>query len=496
MFDTAGESFLTAYRWTMEHLFVINIIFSLIIIFFRRRNPTTVWAWLLLLYFVPILGFVLYLLLGQDFRKERMFKMKEIEGEIKYAVRRQEESIYRKKLRLRDPELERFKRLILYNLNEGEAVLTDNNDIRIFTDGREKFQALLSEMDHARNYIHVQYYIIKNDELWKEIEEVLVRKVRQGVEVRVLFDSMGCRGMHRSDWARLERAGIKVAEFFPALLGKLQLRINYRNHRKIVVIDGRIGFVGGFNVGREYVGMDKKFGYWRDTHICIEGSAVTSLAVRFVLDWNYAARENLFLEDRLFEIPEYVRGGRDPVQIISSGPDSSSQEIRDNYLRLIHMARKNIYIQTPYFIPDDDIRDALLIAAKSGIDVRIMIPCKPDHPFVYWATYSYLGEMIEAGARCYTYDNGFLHAKCMCIDGLVTCMGTANMDIRSFSLNFEVNAVVYSARTTEKLMEAFENDITKSTLVTRKMYEQRDLVIRVSCRRYYRKPCKERVNVL
>lgn len=479
MFDTAGESFLTAYRWTMEHLFVINIIFSLIIIFFRRRNPTTVWAWLLLLYFVPILGFVLYLLLGQDFRKERMFKMKEIEGEIKYAVRRQEESIYRKKLRLRDPELERFKRLILYNLNEGEAVLTDNNDIRIFTDGREKFQALLSEMDHARNYIHVQYYIIKNDELWKEIEEVLVRKVRQGVEVRVLFDSMGCRGMHRSDWARLERAGIKVAEFFPALLGKLQLRINYRNHRKIVVIDGRIGFVGGFNVGREYVGMDKKFGYWRDTHICIEGSAVTSLAVRFVLDWNYAARENLFLEDRLFEIPEYVRGGRDPVQIISSGPDSSSQEIRDNYLRLIHMARKNIYIQIPYFIPDDDIRDALLIAAKSGIDVRIMIPCKPDHPFVYWATYSYLGEMIEAGARCYTYDNGFLHAKCMCIDGLVTCMGTANMDIRSFSLNFEVNAVVYSARTTEKLMEAFENDITKSTLVTRKMYEQRDLVIRV-----------------
>lgn len=323
---------------------------------FQRRNPTTVWAWLLLLYFIPGLGFILYLILGQNFRKDRMFKMKEIEGEIKYAVRRQEESIYRKKLRLRDPELERFKRLILYNLNEGEAVLTDNNDIRIFTDGREKFQTLLSEMDHARNYIHVQYYIIRNDELWKEIEEVLARKARQGVEIRVLFDSMGCRSMRRSDWARMEKAGIKVAEFFPALLGKLQLRVNYRNHRKIVVIDGRIGFVGGFNVGREYLGKNKKFGYWRDTHICIEGSAVTSLAVRFVLDWNYAARENLFLEDRLFEIPTYVRGGRDPVQIISSGPDSSSQEIRDNYLRLIHMARKNIYIQTPYFIPDDDIR--------------------------------------------------------------------------------------------------------------------------------------------
>ena len=479
MLEVAGDGVINVYKWTMEHLFLINIVFSLLIIFFQRRNPTTVWAWLLLLYFIPVLGFVLYLILGQNFRRERMFKMKEIEGEIKYAVRRQEESIYRKKLRLRDPELDRFKRLILYNLNEAEAVLTDNNDIRIFTDGREKFQALLSEMDRARNYIHVQYYIIKNDELWKEIEEVLVRKARQGVEIRVLFDSMGCRGMRRSDWARLEKAGIKVAEFFPALLGKLQLRVNYRNHRKIVVIDGRIGFVGGFNVGREYIGKDRKFGYWRDTHVCIEGSAVTSLAVRFVLDWNYAARENLFLEDRLFEIPTYVRNGRDPVQIISSGPDSHSQEIRNNYLRLIHMARKNIYIQTPYFIPDDDIRDALEIAAKSGIDVRIMIPCKPDHPFVYWATYSYLGEMIEAGARCYTYDNGFLHAKCMCVDGLVTCMGTANMDIRSFSLNFEVNAVIYSARTTERLMEAFENDIAKSTLVTRKKYEQRDFVIRI-----------------
>ena len=479
MLEVAGDGVINVYKWTMEHLFLINIVFSLLIIFFQRRNPTTVWAWLLLLYFIPVLGFVLYLILGQNFRRERMFKMKEIEGEIKYAVRRQEESIYRKKLRLRDPELDRFKRLILYNLNEAEAVLTDNNDIRIFTDGREKFQTLLSEMDHARNYIHVQYYIIKNDELWKEIEEVLVRKARQGVEVRVLFDSMGCRGMRHSDWARLEKAGIKTAEFFPALLGKLQLRVNYRNHRKIVVIDGRIGFVGGFNVGREYIGKDKKFGYWRDTHVCIEGSAVTSLAMRFVLDWNYAARENLFLEDRLFELPTYVRNGRDPVQIISSGPDSKSQEIRNNYLRLIHMARKNIYIQTPYFIPDDDIRDALEIAAKSGIDVRIMIPCKPDHPFVYWATYSYLGEMVEAGARCYTYDNGFLHAICMCVDGLVTCMGTANMDIRSFSLNFEVNAVIYSARTTGRLMEAFENDIAKSTLITRKKYEQRDFVIRI-----------------
>lgn len=466
------------YTWVLDHLFIINIIFSLLIIFFQRRNPTTVWAWLLLLYFLPVFGFILYLIFAQNFRKERMFKAKEIEGELKYAVRRQEESIFRKKLRLRDPELERFKRLILYNLNEGEAVLTDNNDVRIFTDGEDKFRELIYELDHAKRYIHLQYYIIRDDELWKEIEEVLIRKVRQGVKVRVLFDSMGCRSTRHSVWTRLEDAGVEVAEFFPALLGKFQLRLNYRNHRKIVVIDGRLGFVGGFNVGREYLGRSRKFGYWRDTHLCIEGSAVTSLAVRFVLDWNYAARENLFLDDSLFEIPEYIRGGRDPIQIITSGPDSKYPKIRDNYLRLIHMARKNIYIQTPYFIPDDDIRSALVIAAKSGIDVRIMIPCKPDHPFVYWATYSYIGEMIEAGARCYTYDNGFLHSKCLCVDGLVSCVGTANMDIRSFALNFEVNAVIYSAKTTLRLEEAFENDISKSTMITRKRYRQRNWIVR------------------
>ncbi len=466
------------YTWVLEHLFIINIILSLLIIFFQRKNPTTVWAWLLLLYFLPVIGFVLYLIFAQNFRKERMFKAKEIEGELKYAVRRQEESIFRKKLRLRDPELERFKSLILYNLNEGEAVLTDNNDVRIFTDGEDKFRELIYELDHAKSYIHLQYYIIRDDELWKKIEEVLIRKVRQGVKVRVLFDSMGCRSTKHSVWRRLEAAGVEVAEFFPAFLGKFQLRLNYRNHRKIVVIDGRLGFVGGFNIGREYLGRSRKFGYWRDTHLCIEGSAVTSLAVRFVLDWNYAAKENLFLDDSLFEIPEYVRGGRDPIQIITSGPDSRYPKIRDNYLRLIHMARKNIYIQTPYFVPDDDIKSALVIAAKSGIDVRIMIPCKPDHPFVYWATYSYIGEMIEAGARCYTYDNGFLHSKCLCVDGLVSCVGTANMDIRSFELNFEVNAVIYSSKTTLRLEKIFENDIPKSTMITRKKYRQRNWFIR------------------
>lgn len=479
MAETIWNGAVIIFEFVMDHLLIINVLLSLIIVFFERRSPQAVWTWLLLLYFIPIVGFILYLVIGQDFHKSRMFKAKEIEGELKYAVRKQEETIYRRQLRLVNPELNRFRDLILYNLEAGQAVLTDNNDIRIYTDGKEKFHALIEEMKQAKKYIHLQYYIIRSDELWQQIEPVLIAKAHEGVEVRVLFDSMGCRTMHNRDWERLEREGVQVAEFFPAFLGQLQLRMNYRNHRKIVVIDGRIGFVGGFNVGREYLGLDSKFGYWRDTHLCIEGAAVTSLAVRFVLDWNYAAKENLFQRDSLFELPQYVRGGHDPIQIISSGPDSQTKTIHDNYLHLIHSAKDHVYIQTPYFIPDDSILDALKIASRAGIDVRIMIPCKPDHPFVYWATYSYIGDMVAAGAKCYVYNNGFLHAKTLSVDGMVACVGTANMDIRSFGLNFEVNATIYSERTVQKLERAFENDMNQCTYITRKIYEERSLVIRI-----------------
>ena len=460
----------TVYDFIMDNIVIINILFALIIVFFQRRSPQTVWTWLLLLYFIPILGFILYLVIGQDFHKSRMFKAKEIEGELKYAVRRQEETIYHKRLRLANPEMARFKDLILYNLEAGEAVLTDNNDIRVYTDGKVKFRALIEEMRQAKKYIHLQYYIIRNDELWQEIEKVLIEKAREGVAVRVLFDSMGCRTMKNKDWERLENEGIQVAEFFPALLGKLQLRVNYRNHRKIVVIDGRIGFVGGFNVGREYLGRDKKFGYWRDTHLCIEGAAVTSLAVRFVLDWNYAAKENLFLDDTLFEIPQYTRHGRDPVQIISSGPDSQIKTIHDNYLRLIHSAKDHVYIQTPYFIPDDSILDALKIASRSGIDVRIMVPCKPDHPFVYRATQYYARVLANHDITIYFYENGFLHAKTIMIDGRMASVGSANLDFRSFKLNFEINSFIYDRNMTDKLEQIFVNDIRSSRVITPEMF--------------------------
>ena len=442
----------------MEHLLFINIFLSIVIVFFERREPRTVWTWLLLLYFIPVLGIFLYFMIGHDFHKQHMFRTKEIEDAMYSAISKQEETIIRDEFEPKNPRLKKYLDVVLMNLGAADAVYSADNDIEIYTDGKEKFKALYDEMEKAREYIHIQYYIIRNDELWQTFEKLLIEKVRQGVEVRLLYDSMGSRSMKKSDWKRLKEAGIQVGEFFPALLGRLQLRMNYRNHRKIVVIDGRTAFVGGFNIGREYVGLDPKFGYWRDTHLQIRGSAVLSLHIRFILDWNYATKQNLFITDRYFRECGEERQGEEAVQIIASGPDSKWQNIRNVYLKRISKA--------------------IRITVKTCDDVSVMNPCKPDHPFVYWATFSYIGDLLEAGAKCYTYDNGFLHAKGMVVDGVVSCYGTANMDIRSFRLNFEVNAVVYSEKTAERLEALFLEDLKVCTRVTQYLYGRRSYLVR------------------
>lgn len=473
------DGLLEVLRFWMDHLIFMNIVLSIVIVFFERRDPRTVWTWLLVLYFVPILGVFLYFLIGYDFRRRNMFRTKEIEDAIHSAIRTQEETIRSEKFRPSDPRLLKFADLVLLNLHSADAVYTADNRVQVITDGRKKFSLLYQEIENAREYIHIQYYIIRNDELWKPIEKLLIQKAKAGVEVRILYDSMGCRTMKAKDWARLREAGVEIGEFFPALLKRFHLRINYRNHRKIVVIDGRTAFVGGFNVGREYVSLDESVGYWRDTHLKISGSAVLALHIRFILDWNYATNQNLFQNDRYFQDHFKKPAGREAVQIITSGPDSKEQNIRNTYLKMIGKARKNIYIQTPYFVPDESVLDAIKIAAMSGVDVRLMIPCKPDHPFVYWATYSYIGTLLRSGVKCYTYNNGFLHAKGMTVDGLVGCYGTANMDIRSFKLNFEVNAVIYSAEKTGELERIFEEDLKYCTQITPYLYGQRSWVIRI-----------------
>lgn len=468
----------TMITFLWDHAAWVNLLLAVTIVFFERRDPRTIWTWLLVLYFVPVLGFLLYLLIGQDMTKSKMFKNKELEDAIASAVLKQEQRVRSKEIFSFDNgSLSRYHDLVMYNLAAAKSVYTDDNEVEIYTDGKEYFTHLYEAIAKAKDFVHIQSYIIKDDELWRGLEELLERKVKEGVEVRILYDSMGCRRMGKREWDRIRAKGILVGEFFPAFFKKLHFRINYRNHRKIIVIDGKEAFVGGFNIGREYLGMDQRFGYWRDTHLKLCGACVVSLHIRFILDWNYATKQNLFLENRL--IKEFQPGyGTDGVQIISSGPDTQNEEIRDNYQKLIGKARDHIYIQTPYFVPDQIILNEIKMAAYSGIDVRLMIPCKPDHPLVYWATYSYVGELIDAGVRCYIYDNGFLHAKGVMSDGLVCCYGTANMDVRSFQLNFEVNATIYSPKITAKLEEIFMKDLENCTEITKELYEKRSFRIR------------------
>ena len=458
---------------TYPIIVLINIIFAIAVIFLERKKPSSTWAWLLVLFFLPFVGFFLYLLLGRQLRKKHLFRWDGrkdigIEKLISYQI----DAIENDHLDFHTEHVRDYNHLIYMNLKTNNAVLTQDNAIKIFDDGSDKFEALIQDILSAKNHIHIQYYIFRVDNLGQRIINALIKKVKQGVKVRILYDEMGSRGVKKRHFKELIDLGGEVEVFFPSILPLINPRLNFRNHRKIVVIDGRIGYTGGFNVGDEYLGLSDRFGYWRDTHLRIEGSAVHPLQTRFILDWNQASsRNDICYAERYF--PVIPKKGNAALQIISSGPDTEWEVIKYNYLHLITNAKKYIYIQSPYFIPDESFFDAIRLASLSGVDVRIMIPNKPDHMFVYWATYSYVGQFVEAGAKVYHYEKGFIHAKMIVVDDMVASVGTANIDVRSFSLNFEVNTMIYNNEIAHRLAEIFESDIFDCSELTKELYDTR-----------------------
>lgn len=459
-------------------IITLNIFLAIVLIFLERRDASSTWAWLMVLFFIPVMGFLLYLLLGRQLRKKHLFRWEGrsrigIDNLIDYQI----DAIENETFEFRLEDTHAFKDMIYMQLRNNHAVLTQDNALTIYNDGEKKFAALLDDLELAKDHIHIQYYIFRLDGLGSRIYEMLIRKAKQGVKVRLLFDDMGSRSLRKKHFKKLMDLGGEVEAFFPSIMPLVNPRLNYRNHRKIVVIDGRVGYIGGFNVGDEYLGLDRKFGYWRDTHLRIEGSALHPLQTRFILDWNQASNQDIEYSDRYF--PAIPLKGSVGLQIVSSGPDSEWEQIKNGYLKLITMAKKYIYIQSPYFIPDASFMDSLRIACLSGIDVRIMIPNKPDHVFVYWATYSYVGNLIKAGAKVYIYENGFLHTKMIVVDDEASTVGTANIDVRSFKLNFEVNAFIYDRETSHQLAELFEQDMLLSTELTWELYEERTRLIKM-----------------
>jgi cardiolipin synthase len=340
------------------------------------------------------------------------------------------------------------------------------NQLKIYSSGQAKFKDLFQDLRDAKKFIHANYYIINDDELGNKFMRILAEKAEAGVEVRLLYDKMGCRDLSRYAIFNLEDAGAEVVPFAPFVLD-----MNYRNHRKNVIIDGEIGYLGGINIGNEYLGCSERFGDWRDTHLKIEGESVNSQQYRFLLDWKFASGNDLLGAEKYF--PENMTKGNSAVQIVSSGPDSREAEIKTMFLKMIYEAEKTIYIQTPYFIPDQSMLEALKLAARSGVDVKIMIPDRGDHPFVYAANNSFVGQLLEAGARCYRYTRGFLHSKTICIDSRVLSIGTTNMDVRSFKLNFEINAFIYDREKAKYHDNLFEKDLNFSSEITKEEFENR-----------------------
>lgn len=458
--------------------FILNLIFAFTIIFMERRSAGSVWAWLLVLVLIPILGFIIYLFIGRQIQRDHIFSLDEDDKiGIEMIVSEQLEALKNDNFSKGNHQIVKFKDMVQMLLYNNAAFLTTDNEIKIFTDGKKKFDSLLKDIEEATDYIHIQYYIFRNDSLGKLILNALERKLEQGIEVKMLYDDMGSRGLSLKDFKSFRKNGGQVEAFFPSKLPLINLRMNNRNHRKIVIIDGHIGYVGGFNVGEEYLGKKKKFGYWRDTHLRIVGDAVNALQLRFMLDWNsQATRDNLKYADRYF--PDVDSGGTIGVQIASSGPDETWEQIKYGYLKMIASAKQSIHIQSPYFIPDQSFLDAIKIAALGGVDVSIMIPNKPDHPFVYWATYNNVASLLDAGVNIFHYNNGFLHSKTLVIDDEVASVGTTNMDHRSFTLNFEINAFIYDTHIAKDLRLAFEKDLEVSYRLTKEIYQQRSLWIK------------------
>ncbi|WP_240675775.1 cardiolipin synthase [Ammoniphilus sp. CFH 90114] len=450
----------------------INFLLAIGIIFLERKSISSTWVWLMLLLLIPILGFVLYLFFGRNMARKKVYKLNnQCMKELHKKIQQQAEEINQGLLK-QSEILSKYDALIYMNLVSGESVLTLDNEVTVYTTGEEKFYALFEQIKQANHHVHLLYYLFRDDDLGRKVLEVLTEKAQEGIEVRVMYDHVGSKGLSLHFFEPLIRAGGKVIPFFPSKIPYLNHRINYRNHRKIAIVDGIVGFVGGYNIGDEYLGLNPKIGAWRDTHIKVTGSSVGWLQAQFLLDWNVASKDLMTFQPEFF--PE-VRSstGNTPIQMVSSGPHSEREELKNAHLKLFYEAKRSIFIQTPYFVPDESVLHALRIAAFSGIDVRIMVPKKPDSWFVEWAAHAYIGELLQAGAKFYLYEKGFLHAKTVVVDGEVACVGTTNMDNRSFKLNFEISAFLYDKNLGRQLYEIFQQDAGHTTQLTFEDYQQR-----------------------
>lgn len=428
----------------------------------ETRSTGKTLAYLLLLFFLPGIGVLVYLLIGVNRRVNRIYSRKWMSN-VRLSERLQD--YLRRENRqtlLEHSDLVTNKTGIARLLfRDSLSPLTPDNETVLLLNGEEKFPMMLDALKAAQHHIHLEYYIFEDTGIGREVMDVLKMKAGQGVEVRFIYDDFGSNDINRRFLREMRKAGVEVFPFYRVKL--LANRLNYRNHRKIVVIDGHTGFIGGINVADRYINdpayrkkHKEKWPYWRDTHLCIKGQGVHTLQFLFMGDWNFCADSDLPITHEFF--PDIPVSGKDLVQIAASGPDSERSSIMLSYLAAINQAQRSVYITTPYFIPNEAIYNALQQAALSGVDVRLLVPGISDSKLVNLGASSFYEDLLVCGVKIYRYQKGFVHAKTMVVDDNLSVVGTANMDIRSFDFNFEVNAFVYSREMNWKLSEAFLQD--------------------------------------
>ena len=469
--------------------YLVGAIISVIILL-ENRDPAKTMSWLLMFILFPGIGLVVYAVSGRNIRKIKLFKTQKLANtikekrlfntleKIKEVVELEIESIKQNKLLSEEEDGSSIKRVISLLLKTGMFPFTKNNKVDVFIDGNEKFEHLIKDIRNAKDHIHLEYFIIKDSEIGRVIKHELIEKAKQGVKVRIIYDDVGCWRFwfNRKFFNEMRSVGIEIAAFLPTKFPIIGGKLNYRNHRKIVVIDGIIGYTGGINIGDEYLGKKEKFGYWRDTHIRIEGISIYMLQMTFIIDWYYTTKEVIETK-KLFPTMDYV--GDSMIQVVASGPDSDWEDIHYAYFTAICQAKKRVYIETPYFIPDESILKAIKSVALIGVEVIIIFPKIADHKIVNIASHSYFEEILEAGGKVFLYNKGFIHSKVVIIDDEIASTGSANMDLRSFMLNFEVNAFIYDKKVIERMTDDFYNDLKCSEELTLENFKKRGFTRKV-----------------
>ncbi len=429
-------------------LYCITILGLVLVIITENRNPLKTIPWVVVLILLPGLGLVFYFFFGQDNRKQRIISRRTYKRIMK---RPQAGNAAKDTCQVS----EQYKPLVTLLDHSNQCSLLYGSDITIYTDGVSKFEALFNELQKAEHHIHLQYYIFLDDEIGNQVKDILIQKARAGVAVRVLYDDVGSWNVKPRFYKEMQMAGIEVYAFLKVVFPIFTSKVNYRNHRKIVVIDGKVGFMGGMNIADRYT-KGTSWGSWRDTHFKIIGKGVHGLQSAFLIDWYVASKK--LLNNKLYypPVPVYTEN---IMQILTSGPTGPWRTLLQAVIFIISNAKKYVYIQTPYFLPTEGLNQALQTAALGGIDIRLMLPKRSDTKMANMASHSFIDDMIKVGVKVFFYEPGFLHSKLVVSDDAITCIGSANMDFRSFEHNFEINAFVYDTDFATRMRKVFQHDI-------------------------------------